>query len=188
MRLDERRPEESDFLDVPLEGDEGEVELQRHHDVGRQLLESHVADVSPMPALTISEDASVAETVEGMKALHVDAVIVVSRRDPRQVVGIFTERDRLIRVDEEAAATTLMSAVMTPSPESLRMRDSLAYALNRMSTGKYCHLPIVDDAGAPVAMLSVGNLLDFIVECIPEEILNLPPEPVLKQPYRIDSE
>jgi hypothetical protein len=37
-------------------------------------------------------------------------------------------------------------------------------------------------------MLSVHDLLEFIVECIPEEILNLPPEPDPKQPHRVEAE
>ncbi|HET7753090.1 MAG TPA: CBS domain-containing protein [Anaeromyxobacteraceae bacterium] len=185
MEVEERKIEEE--FEIPLEGDEGELELRRHHDVGRRLLEARVADVDPTPALTIAEDATIAETVEGMRALGVDAVIVVARDDDREVVGIFTERDRLLRVGGEELGMRI-GAVMTPAPETLCPRHSLAFALNRMTTGRYCHVPIVDDAGAPVAMLSVRELLNFIVECIPEEILNLPPEPDLAQPYRIDSE
>lgn len=174
-------------IELPLEGDEGELEIARHHDVGRRLLEARVADVTPTPALTVSEDATVAETVEGMRAFALDAVTVVSREDPRTVVGIFTERDRLLRVVGEELSMKI-AAVMTPAPETLCPRHSLAFALNRMTTGNYCHVPIVDDTGVPLAMLSVHDLLEFIVECIPEEILNLPPEPDLRQPYRVEAE
>ena len=186
MQLEERKGEEN-AIELPLEGDEGEVELQRQHDVGRRLLEARVSDVNPTPALTISEDATIAETVEGMRTLGVEAVTVVSRDDPTKVVGIFTERDRLLRVGGEELSMR-MAAVMTPAPETLKPRHGLAFALNRMVTGHFCHIPIVDEAGAPVAMLSVHDLLEFIVECIPEEVLNLPPEPDLAQPYRVDAE
>jgi CBS domain-containing protein len=186
MQLQEEKFERLE-AELPLEGDEGELEIRRQHDVGRRLLEARVSDVDPTPALTVSEDATIAETVEGMRTFGVEAVTVVSRDDPRKVVGIFTERDRLLRVGGDELSMK-MSAVMTPAPETLHPRNSLAFALNRMTTGHYCHVPIVDDSGAPVAMLSVKELLQFIVECIPEEILNLPPEPELAQPYRIDAE
>jgi CBS domain-containing protein len=186
MQLEERRIEEIP-VELPLEGDEGELELRRNHDVGRRLLEARVADACPAPALTVSEDATIAETVEGMRAFGVDAVTVVSPDDPRKVVGIFTERDRLLRVGGEELSMK-MAAVMTPAPETLHARHSLAFALNRMVTGHYCHVPIVDDSGTPVAMLSARDLLEFIVECIPEEILNLPPEPDLARPDRIEAE
>jgi CBS domain-containing protein len=174
-------------IELPLEGDEGELEITRHHDVGRRLLEARVADVVPTPALTVSEDATIAETLEGMRAFGLDAVTVVSREDSRMVVGIFTERDRLLRVVGEELSMKI-AAVMTPAPETLCPRHSLAFALNRMTSGHYCHVPIVDDSGAPLAMLSVHDLLEFIVECIPEEILNLPPEPDPKQPHRVEAE
>lgn len=181
------RGEAEYVVEEPLEGDEGELELRRHHDVGRRLLEARVGDVNPTPALTVTEDATIAETVEGMRSFGVDAVTVVSRSNPREVLGIFTERDRLLRVGGEELSMRI-AAVMTPAPETLRARDSLAFALNRMSTGRFCHVPIVDESGAPVAMLSARDLLDFIVECIPEEVLNLPPEPDPAQPLRIDAE
>jgi CBS domain-containing protein len=186
MHIEPREAEDTSF-EAPLEGDEGEVEIRRQHDVGRRLLEARVGDVNPTPALTVSEDTTIAETVDGMRSFGVDAVTVVSERNPREVVGIFTERDRLLRVGGEELSMRI-GAVMTPSPETLRLGDSLAFALNKMSTGHFCHVPIVDASGAPAAMLSVRDLLDFIVECIPEEVLNLPPEPYLTQPLRIDAE
>jgi len=68
---------------------------------------------------------------------------------------------------------------MTPSPETLRTKDPVAYALNKMSVGGFRHVPLVDDAGRPVGIVSAGDLVDFLVELCPEEILNLPPEPEL---------
>jgi CBS domain-containing protein len=55
----------------------------------------------------------------------------------------------------------------------------VAYALNKMSFGKYRHVPLVDDAGRAAGMITAGDLLEFLVELCPEEILNLPPEPEL---------
>jgi CBS domain-containing protein len=68
---------------------------------------------------------------------------------------------------------------MTPQPESLRPKDSVAYALQKMSVGRFRHVPVVDDRGAPVGMITPRDLVDFVVELCPEEILNLPPEPHL---------
>jgi CBS domain-containing protein len=68
---------------------------------------------------------------------------------------------------------------MTPAPEALRTKDPVAYAINKMSVGRFRHVPIVDDAGRPAGILSARDVLDFIVELCPEEILNLPPEPEL---------
>jgi CBS domain-containing protein len=169
-----------DPSDAPLEGDEGEVEIQRHADVGKAILETRIQDVKPSAAVSLPVDASVAKAIELMQKKRVGAVMVVSRGRPRKLVGILTERDLINRVLRLKGYGRLrLEKVMTRAPESLRAKDSLAYALNKMSVGRFRHVPLVDDRGVPVGMLSIRDVIDFIVELIPEAILNLPSSPEL---------
>jgi len=46
-----------------------------------------------------------------------------------------------------------------------------------MSVGGYRHVPLVDPDGHPVGILSVKDIVDYLTEHFPREILNLPPEP-----------
>ena len=46
-----------------------------------------------------------------------------------------------------------------------------------MSVGGYRHVPIVDRENKPIGIVSVKDVVNFIVEHYPQEILNLPPEP-----------
>ncbi|MEZ4289423.1 MAG: hypothetical protein R3E53_02370 [Myxococcota bacterium] len=71
-------------------------------------------------------------------------------------------------------ADVRLADVMTPDPESLRVDAKLAWALNMMSVGGFRHLPIVNEHGWPVFILSVRLIVDFLVESFPAEILNLP--------------
>ena len=48
-----------------------------------------------------------------------------------------------------------------------------------MSVGRFRHVPLVDDRGVPVGMLSIRDIIDFVVELIPEAVLNLPSQPDL---------
>ena len=48
-----------------------------------------------------------------------------------------------------------------------------------MSFGSARHVPFVDDAGRAAGMVTAGDLVEYLVELCPEEILNLPPEPDL---------
>ena len=66
---------------------------------------------------------------------------------------------------------------MTANPESLRMTDSIAYALNKMSVGGYRHIPLVDNASAPVGVISVKDIINYIVRFFPKSIMNLPTLP-----------
>lgn len=166
--------------DAPLEGDEGEPEITRNADVGKAILETRIQDVKPSAAVTLPVDASVAKALEAMRKKKVGAVMVVTKSRPRRLAGILTERDVLNRVLAVKGYGRLrLDKVMTKSPETLRPKDSLAYALNKMSVGRFRHVPLVDDRGAPVGMLSIRDIIDFVVEIIPEAVLNLPPEPDL---------
>jgi CBS domain-containing protein len=166
---------------VVLEGDEGENEVGRHADVGRMLLLTPVSEVKGRTRpVTLSTDATVARAVELMVKKKVSAVMVVEPRKPRRLAGIFTERDFLLRSGTlRGLGRVQLKKVMTRDPEFLRPEDSVAYALQKMSVGRFRHVPLVDDQGIPVGMITTRDLVDFIVELCPEEILNLPSEPEL---------
>jgi CBS domain-containing protein len=66
---------------------------------------------------------------------------------------------------------------MTPDPETLELDDPIVWALNRMSVGGYRHVPLVDRDGRPVGILSVKDIVHYIVALFPNEVLTLPPDP-----------
>jgi CBS domain-containing protein len=175
--------------DQPLEGDEGETEMNRQGDVGRAILETKIQELKPRPAVSLPADATVAKAIETMRKKKVGAIMVVSKKRPKALVGVFTERDLLNRaLVKKGYARLALSKVMTPAPETLRPKDSLAYALNKMSVGRFRHIPLVDERKVPVGMLSIRDVIDFVVELIPETVLNLPPEPELEIPRTVDGD
>jgi len=52
-----------------------------------------------------------------------------------------------------------------------------------MSRG-FRHLPVVDDDGRPVGVLSIKDVVHYLVEYFPAKVYNLPPTPDLVQPAR----
>jgi len=176
-------------VDRPMEGDEGAVEPSRHADVGKAILETAIQEVKPSVAVTLPVDATVAKAIELMRKKKVGAVIVVSKKRPRKLAGILTERDLLSRVLAVKGYGRLrLDKVMTRTPESLRPKDSLAYALNKMSVGRFRHIPLVDENDVPVGMLSIRDIIDFVVEIIPEAVLNLPSSPELEMHRTVDGD
>jgi len=181
MVAEDIRLEDREEGEQPMEGDEPEPQVGRGVDVGRQFLETRIRDLKPRPAVTIPASATVAKAIETMRKKKVGAVLVVSARKPKRLVGIFSERDLLNRaLPMRGFGRMSVSKVMTADPEALRPQDSCAYALNKMSVGRFRHIPLVDENHLPVGMLSIRDVIDFLVELIPEEILNLPPEPQFK--------
>ena len=128
-------------------------------------------------AVVVETSKSVATTIELMQ--HKKTGCVLAAQDG-VLAGIFTERDILMKILGKNRDYVKMTVkeVMTPSPESLHLDDSIAYAMNMMAVGGYRHVPIVDDQRKPISILSVKDVISYIVEHFPNEIINLPPKPL----------
>jgi len=97
-----------------------------------------------------------------------------------RIEGIFTERDLLKRVLASGKPlTTSVADCMTPHPIAVHPKDSIATAVRRMEEGGYRHLPVVDEAGVPLGVLSVKRIVHYLVEHFPATIYNLGPDPDL---------
>lgn len=130
----------------------------------------------------VPPNQTVAEAVSLMQQRKLGCVLVTENG---KMVGIFTERDVLTRVfGRKDVDKLLVRDVMTSNPEAFQPEDSIAYVLNAMSVGGYRHVPVVDDKRKPMAVISVRDIVSFIIEHFPEEVLNLPPEPIRKTEQR----
>jgi CBS domain-containing protein len=133
-------------------------------------LHRRVDHVAVPPGTTIGEAARI------MKEHRVGCVLVEERG---KLLGIFTERDILTKLVGTGydPAKVQVDGVMTRNPETLTPDDPIAFALQRMSVGGFRHLPLVDRDGRPVGILSVKDIVDYLAEHFPREVLNIPPEP-----------
>jgi CBS domain-containing protein len=141
------------------------------------VLREPVSVLSPAAPVCVEKGTTIAEAVRRMQEHHIGCVLVL---DGERLAGIFTERDVLRHLvgDEIDPAKTVVDELMTPDPEVLRPDAGIVYALNKMSLGGFRHVPIVDDAHRPVGIVSVKDIVEYIVDFFPE-VLNVPPEPGL---------
>ena len=110
-----------------------------------------------------------------MRAARGEPALVV--RDDR-LAGIFTERDVLLKVlGRDVPPDAIVDSYMKPDPQSLTSAATLGQAAHIMDRGQFRNVPIVDDEGRPLANLRQQDILDYIAEAFPAEILNLPPRP-----------
>jgi CBS domain-containing protein len=151
------------------------------------LLDDTVRLLAPAEPLRMTADETVAGAVARMVSGHRASVVVVDAEG--RLEGIFTERDVLIRVLGQGRdpERTRLGDVMTRDPESLAMSDRIGYALNRMSLAGYRTIPIVDDAGRPIGITTVGDVVKWLAEIFPEAVLNLRPGDKLKNPLQVDA-
>lgn len=129
--------------------------------------------------ICVAPDSELRIAIEKMNESRVGCVLIV---EGGRLVGVFTERDVLNRVvlRNLNVRQARVEEVMTRDPECLTLDDGIAYALNKMSVGGFRHIPLVDELGRPTAVVAMRNIVDYIVDLFPTEILNLPPEPSLE--------
>jgi CBS domain-containing protein len=100
----------------------------------------------------------VAKAAKMMAARNVGAVLVV---EGQQLVGIFTERDALVRVLAHGldADETPIGEVMTREPQTVDPDKPFGYALMLMHESGFRHLPVVVQ-GKPVGIISARSAMD----------------------------
>ena len=121
----------------------------------------------------VARGTSLGETLARMREGNVGCVLVC---DGDRLVGIFTERDVLYKLF--GAGVNLKDPVdrcMTAGPKVLRTRDSLGEAVRLMTEHGYRHIPLVDDTGAKAGMIAARDVVEYIAEHFPAEVVNLPP-------------
>jgi CBS domain-containing protein len=141
------------------------------------LLRQPVGALPVKTALVVAPETTVTEAMRRMQDEHRGCVLVTDDgTDNSKLIGIFTERDVLFRIVDRGRnpAALPIGDVMTANPECLSIRSGVAYALNMMSVGGFRHVPVVDDEHRPAFVISVRNVVEFLVEAFPREILNLP--------------
>ena len=141
----------------------------------RHLSEERVKHLSLRPPLTVQTGSPLRGAVERMQAAGGDCVLVC---EDGRLLGIVTERDILLKViGQPADLDGPVDAVMTADPGTITPDASIRDAMERMETGGFRNLPLVDGSGKVVGLLRQQDLLAYVAEAFPQEILNLPPRP-----------
>lgn len=132
-------------------------------EIEESLVKDHISELRPKKPLAVAQDAPVGSVLEQMVANRIGCVIVADGDTP---VGIFSERDALLKLNTEAAALRdrPVSEFMTANPETLRDSAKIAFAVQRMDLGGYRHLPIVSEDGKMQGIISVRDILRYLTE------------------------
>jgi CBS domain-containing protein len=129
--------------------------------VERSLVKDRLHELDPRSPIVVEPSMPVRQVLKMMMDYKIGCVLVV--QDSR-AVGIFTERDALMKLNEQASdfSERPIAEFMTPNPQSLDVNAKIAFAVHRMDLGGYRHLPIVDNAGRVKGMISVRDILRYL--------------------------
>ena len=128
-------------------------------------------------AITVNKGISLKEAIDTLLARNIGSILVL---DGKTLCGILTERDLLNKVaglnlDHEKEK---VDAYMSTNPAMLKDTDTVEDALRYMNEKGYRHIPVVNEAGAPVSVISIKDIIGYLVEFFPNDVLNLPPHPI----------
>lgn len=128
--------------------------------------------IARRPPLIVSPEDSVITAINKMVEVGVGAVAV---EKSGELVGIFTERDVLTRVVHKRVSSlnTSVAEVMTKNPHVAPVEMDASAAFEFMTDKHFRHLPIVDEKGKIIGMLSVRHLMGRIVEHLSHELEGL---------------
>ena len=125
------------------------------------------------PAVYIESGTPLNEVVDQMRKSHTSCVLVCQEK---RCIGIFTERDYLTKVlSTEAERKGPVDEFMSTPVKTLSPDDTVGQAISIMNQFGFRNVPLVDAEGKCTGLLQIRNIIQFLAELYPEEILNVQP-------------
>jgi signal-transduction protein with cAMP-binding, CBS, and nucleotidyltransferase domain len=127
-----------------------------------QLLGEHLDELGIASPETIEASADVNEAIRRMHDKGIDCVLVT---EGDRLVGIFTDRDAVLKVAGLERQARPIATLMTRDPVVLRHDETIAVAINKMAVGGFRHIPIVED-GRPTGVVTARDVFRHLVESL----------------------
>jgi len=127
--------------------------------------------------LTVRPGTSLEECIARIRETGTGDSVFVTELDGR-LRGVLTERDIFARlVGRDVDLGQPVESLMKEHPWTLNLDQPVRHAIDLMQTGRYRNVPLVDDDGRLVGVIRPVDVLKYLAEAFPEELLNLPPRP-----------
>ena len=111
--------------------------------------------------VAVGPSSTIREAARVMHENGVGSVLVV---DGGRLLGIITERDLVRVVAEGVDLDGPVGEYMTRNPVTLREDDDLHKAVELMVELGVRHLPVVDDKGSPLGVISIRDVVRRLLE------------------------
>lgn len=141
------------------------------------ITEERLRVLSRRQPVTVLPGTSLAECVRAIQRTGTgDSVFVCDAAG--RLVGVLTERDVFARlVGGTVDLNQPVEHLMTTEPKTLDLDDTIRDAIVLMQTGRYRNVPLVDASRQLVGVVRQSDIIKYLAESFPEELLNLPPRP-----------
>lgn len=108
-------------------------------------------------------EATVYEAIGLMGEKNIGALIVV---EDGAVVGVLSERDysRKVVLQGRTSRDTRVGEILSRPAITVRRRDSIEKCMQLMTSHRIRHLPVVDEANRPLGIVSMGDLVNWVMQ------------------------
>ena len=144
------------------------------------LIDQRLSLISRRDPVTVAPGTALRDCIAAIQRTGTGDSVFVKDGDGR-LVGVLTERDIFARlVGRDVAPVDLdqpVERLMTTDPRHLHLNETVREALGLMQTGRYRNVPLLDEQDHLVGVVRPQDILRYLAEAFPEELLNLPPRP-----------
>ena len=127
-----------------------------------QLLGEHLNDLGAPAPLTVGPDTPVDTAIARMQDTETDCVLVTVND---RLVGIFTNRDAVVKAAGKHLDAFHVRDFMTADPVVLRSDDPIALAIHKMAVGGFRHIPIIEN-GRPTGVVTATDVFHHLAETL----------------------
>jgi CBS domain-containing protein len=123
----------------------------------------NILQVKGNVVFSVDPSVTVYKAIELMSNKNISSLLIM---DPfGKLLGIFTERDyaRKLILKGKSSKDTQIGEIMTENPVTISSDNSIEECMQVMTDRFIRHLPVVD-AGRVVGMISIGDVVRFIIE------------------------
>ncbi len=140
------------------------------------MLNEKIGTLKLAAPLCVEIGTSVGEVINEFQRHTIGCVLVC---DGPKLVGIMTERDVLLKVvARDVSSEEPVEKFMTPDPVTFTPDRTIGDAIDLMDQENFRNIPIVSaETGEAIAVFSIKDVIDYVVESFPEQVMNLPPRP-----------
>jgi CBS domain-containing protein len=116
-----------------------------------------IGDVMTPHVVMLPRDATVRAAAAEMREHDIGDVVVV---DEGAVTGLLTDRDLVVRViaEDRDPDTVTVGEVCSTDLVTARPHTTVDEAVGQLREAAVRRMPVVDDEGRPVGMISIGDL------------------------------
>ena len=127
-----------------------------------KLLGAHLDELgAPAPEI-VDGDLTAREAIERMRRDSADCLLIT---EGGRLVGIFTDRDALLKVRAGHEGDRPVRELMTHDPVVLRHDDPIAVAIHKMAVGGFRHIPVMDGE-MPIGVVAARDVFRHFQEVL----------------------